>query len=354
MKATRTHSPNPIWRTAGLALFLLIFKTTLLPAQTLGVAAKSTIFSEILAAKSNKIILKTDLALLQAGKKKSTTWQDATLTFGKNIEWKVELKPRGKFRRRICEMPPIKIKFSKKALAAAGLDSLRTIKLVTHCADNTGGDALLIREYLAYKMYERVSPIAFRARLVQVTYQDVNDKKLKINRLGILLEDDTELARRTGGSLVEAWNLPTDSLQSNQAAVATMFNYFIGNTDWSIESFRNIKFVRPTGGGKISMVAYDFDFSGFVNAPYASPSTESRLKNVRERFWMGQNLPEDAIREACKTFRKEKKELLQICREAEGLPDEWKQEMVEYVLSFYSLMDEMGDLPKNRPAEPER
>ena len=50
-----------------------------------------------------------------------------TLTDADGKTYQVEIKPRGKYRRKVCEEPPLKVKFSKKALRAEGLDTLNEV-----------------------------------------------------------------------------------------------------------------------------------------------------------------------------------------------------------------------------------
>ena len=141
-------------------------------------------------------------SLVEVRKTKKYRSADVSFTDGVgNIHnYKIKVKPRGKFRRRVCDFPPLKIKFSKDQLEAAGLSKHNDLKLVTHCMeDELYNENLLLREYLAYKLYNELSPNSFRTQLVRITYQDKNDKNNKQVQYGFLIEDVDELADRMGG-----------------------------------------------------------------------------------------------------------------------------------------------------------
>jgi hypothetical protein len=342
------NAPNYILQNIFLPFFLLFLKNEMVCGQSEAATKPLSIFEEMMVAKSNKITLETDIDALIANKMKAD-YQPAHLVLGKKIDQNIEIRPRGKFRRKVCDFPPIKIKFSKKQLRQIGLDTLNQMKLVTHCADSEDADRLLAREFLAYKLYEIITPISFKTRLVTVNYVDSKNKKRRFSRLGILLEDDNELAERLGGTVEEdIYNLPADSLNANQAAINALFEYMIGNTDWSIEGVRNIKFLRPNSSGKLVPVPYDFDFSGLVNASYASPNSDFPLKSVRDRHFMGKNLPEETVKRAAKSFHKNESNFYQVIQSADYLTEIDKEDLHLFLRSFFHQMTEMNDVPVNK------
>ena len=87
---------------------------------------------------------------------------------GKNISLPVEISVRGKNRRDVCTFPPLKLSVAEtKELGISKGGS----KLVTHCTEGNG-ETLLMREYLAYRLYAGLTDASFRTRLIKVTYQD--------------------------------------------------------------------------------------------------------------------------------------------------------------------------------------
>ncbi len=145
---------------------------------------------------------------------------------------------------------------------------------------------------------------------------------------------------------VEQYGLPTDSLLINQACLVSMFEYMIGNTDWDLSMIRNVKTIRAPDSGKIILIPYDFDFSGLVSAPYASPSSETGLRSVRERFLFSNGLPPEALKRATQRLRGLRKEMLAICR-SKYLSKEASDQMVMYLDSFFTKAESVQD---NMPA----
>ena len=76
-----------------------------------------------------------------------------------------------------CDFVPIKLAFAPTSLAGTIFEGQTTLKLGTHCQNNSDFDQLVIREYLTYKLANLVTPFSFRARLARGTYVDAKSKK---------------------------------------------------------------------------------------------------------------------------------------------------------------------------------
>ncbi len=276
--------------------------------------------------------------------KKSDTYFPAMLTTADGTSYKMEVKPRGKYRRKIAEIPPLKLKFKKKFLLAAGLDTLNEIKMVLPTIDNAQGDELLIKEYLAYRMFERLTSASVHARLIKLTIRDTHVEKSKRVMMAMLIEDEEELVARLHGKLVEQYGLPADSLLMDQAGLVAMFEYMVGNTDWDISMMRNVRLVQSAESGKVAVVPYDFDFSGFVSAPYASPSSESGLRTVRDRFLMANGISQESLKRAVQVLRASRKDFFELCR-SKYLNKTTSADMIAYLETFYNAVALKDDVP---------
>lgn len=302
-----------------------------------------SVFEYITKVDAIKITLEADMTTIIENKK-TNTYFPGTLIMPDGKVFKVELKPRGKYRRKVADIPPLKIKFSKKALRADGLDSLNEIKLVLPCHDDAANDELVIKEYLAYRMFEHISPNnSIRARLIRLTIRDSHVEKSKKTMYAILVEDEEETEARIKGKLVEEYGIMADSLHSNQAAMVSVFEYMIGNTDWDISMIRNVRMIRTED--KITVLPYDFDFSGLVSAPYASPSSESGLKTVRDRFMMAPGIKPEALKRAAASIKSMRKDLYDICY-SKYLPRDTSAQMVAYLETFFERINDQGELPQ--------
>lgn len=287
--------------------------------------------------------LEMDLTTLLANRN-SEEYYPALLTLATGKSYQVKVRPKGKYRRKVAEIPPLKVKFPKKTLQEEGLDTLNEFKLVLPCYDNFLGDELVVKEYLIYRMYEHLTPASVRARLVKLALRDTHVEKSRKTLYAILLEDSEETVARLNGVETEQYGLPVDSMMVNQAALVAMFEYMIGNTDWDVSMMRNVRLIRSNETAKVLLVPYDFDFSGLVSAPYASPSSESGLLTVRDRFLMANGIPLEALRRATRALRLAKDEFYAICQ-SKYLSREASAQMVEYLDTFYRQIDSKDEVP---------
>jgi len=326
--------------TTTLALFLLV-APSLQAANDQG-GTPTTIFETLMREDALDITIETDLGELINNRRRDD-YQPATMTYktqaGVTVRHNIEVVPRGKFRRRICDFPPVKIKFSKKELTAAGLKNHNNLKLSTHCMeDKESGNYNVFKEYLAYKLYNALTTNSFRVQLVRVTYVDAAGQMSKVKRYGFLIEDDEELAERLGGSLCECLNTGSDMMAAHDETMMSVYNYMIGNEDWSLSMVRNIKMIQQAGGARVLPVAYDFDFSGLVNASYALPSSDYGQRHIKDRDYLGFGTDAASLQIVLQQIREKKSMLYRIISDFKLLPAEQRLEMRDYLESFYQII----------------
>lgn len=323
-------------------LTIIAFSFTLVPASAQ--RKMTTVMEAIGQNEGERVTIEMDLTTIMAQRNNDTYFPAAVMT-DNGLSFKAEVRPRGKYRRKNSVYPPLKLKFKKKELIAAGMDTLNEIKLVLPAFDNALGDELVIREYLAYKMFEKLSPVHVKARLIRLTIKDTHVEKSKKNMFAILVEDAEETAARYNGVEVEEYGISPDSLAANQAALLVMFEYMIGNTDWDISMMRNVRLLRTQAGGKILALPYDFDFSGLVSAPYASPSSDTGLKTVRDRFLMANGIKPDALKRAVMNLRKNRQAIYDICRNR-FVSRETSDDMMLFLDTFFNQIGENDEVPQ--------
>ena len=134
-----------------------------------------------------------------------------------------------------------------------------------------------------------LTDVSFRVRLLRVTYVDTDRNDRERVSLAFLIEHRDRLAKRIGASAIETNMVTYPDLNASYTNLASVFHYFIGNTDYSpvttvpSENCCHNHALFANEDGTIYSVPYDFDMSGFVNAPYAAPNPRFRLRNVLER-----------------------------------------------------------------------
>lgn len=208
----------------------------------------------------------------------------------------IDVSARGKSRRQRenCRFPPIRIAFREKPGEQSLFHRQGRIKLVTHCRDRDASEQTVLREYAAYRLYNLVTPESLRVRMVRVRY--IDDGKLVAHRLGFLIEDADDAARRLGAKEVDTGDIAVRQLDQQAAARFALFQYMIGNTDWSLvlgpegaDCCHNTKLLGSTkdASANLTPVPYDFDNAGLVDAPYAAPNERLRTYSVTTRVYRG-------------------------------------------------------------------
>ncbi len=326
-------------------LYILLFLLIISGLSTANGQPEPGIFERLSYKELLKVELTLDLDSLQALKMTELSLP-ATFAYkdknGKQERYVVRIDVRGKFRRRFCQMPPLLITFPKKELQSAGMNRHNDLKLVPHCMDNEQGDACILREYLAYKLYQILTPHSFRVQLLQVKYRNSRDNT-SLTRYALLLEDEDDLKERLGGKFCNAcYGLDSEQFQPEHARLHDLFQYMIGNTDWSVPMHRNLKILTFQLDSNYLIVPYDFDFSGLVQAPYAIPDQTLGIHTVRERIYLGFPYPPEDLEPTIKLFEERKPALLRVVRNFKLLDVEERQNMIQYIESFYKCCINAG------------
>ena len=206
---------------------------------------------------------------------------------GKSQNWEIKLSTRGKFRRMKCQAtPPLRINFKKGDLAAAGLAKFDDLKLVNYCIDDPiEGRELLLKEYLAYKLYNELTEYSYRVQLVDISYVDSKTRAIK-RQLGFLIEDTAQMRARVGAKKSEfERSIDQENFNAEQRKTAALFQYLIGNQDWGLTYSKNVKYIIKNE--EIIPVPYDFDFAVMVEAPYAMALNPGGKPRYNDREYLG-------------------------------------------------------------------
>jgi hypothetical protein len=279
--------------------------------------------------------LTSDFSLLN----KQRTPNNATsfpgvLTVGA-VDVPVRIGSRGHLRLKAstCEFVPIRIEFPKEHLAETLFEGQTTLKLGTHCRNESTFDEYVIREQLAYKLASLVTPLSFRARLARATYVDGRSKKTLSTHRALFLEHENDVARRLGGRIVRVPHMLFNDFDRDALTTTMMLEYMLGNTDYSIWSLHNIVIVQDKKR-RFFPIAYDFDLSGMVNAPYAAPDPRLPLSSVTDRLYRGPCRTVDEFDAAAEPFRAHQQDMIAAV-ESSDLNGAHKREVKEFLDSFF-------------------
>jgi len=285
-------------------------------------------------------------------KKPKDEYLDAVLTYHisktDSINKNIRLKSRGQFRNGYCAFPPIALNFKKTEFKLDDLNKLEKMKLVTHC--QSGNEDYVFKEYLIYKLYNVLTDSSFRVRLVKINYINTFKQSKPIRSYAFFIEPLDLLAERINSVPVDVTTLSQKNIVPEMMDRTAIFNYMIGNTDWSVPGQHNCKVLSElkTDGTNLGMIVpYDFDYSGLVNASYAVPAEGLGIESVRERIYIGTCRSEEVYLNAVKEFTAKKESFYAVIREFPYLDDRSKKDMTRYLDEFYSLFDKRNTIVYN-------
>ncbi|MEO6526881.1 MAG: hypothetical protein ABIP93_09680 [Gemmatimonadaceae bacterium] len=235
------------------------------------------------------LTLTTNIKQIRRDKNETPPWRWASLTYqdsaSKPAQVPLRIRTRGFWRLKNCTFPPIKLNFVGKETKNSLFDDLEEPKLVNYCRDTDTFEQYILQEIQLYRIYQLLTPVSHRVRLAKVSYVDSASGKREAERYAIFVEDPEQLANRHSATLMKVKGAGLGDLDNPQLTLAYMFQYFIGNLDFSFSGLHNTELL---GGidGRILPVAYDFDFSGAVNTSYATPPEAYGVKSVRQRKFL--------------------------------------------------------------------
>ena len=254
-----------------------------------------------------------------------------------DLEKELRLKARGEFRRNHCSLAPFWLDFRKTDLNNEEHGEIERIKIVTHCRGTRAYEDYVLREYLCYKIYNIISPVSFRARLVRMTYVDTGRKNKVTEGWAFMIEPEEMLARRMDAVVVKRDDLTTSLLRPWEIDILALFQYMIGNVDYSVFGRQNLKILGLPGFGTAgySPVPYDFDYTGLVDAYYAEPSEYTGINSVRDRYYLGPCRKEGAYQAAIEHINELREEIYQLVRDFEYLDQNHKKHIIDYLEQYF-------------------
>ena len=221
----------------------------------------------------------------------TVSWVDAQ---GQNQSRDITVERRGISRQRVCEFPPIRIRFGKRVKDDGLFEGQKSLKMVTHCDDNERYQQYYILEMLAYRVYNLITDYSFRVRPLEVTYRDVDSDRTPEPVFAFLIEDDKDVARRKGLEKLDIANTAPDRLDSLEASRLALFQMMIGNLDWSPitgpdeKCCHNTKLIgQDPRADPVIAIPYDFDSTGLVDPPYAVPPESLPVRSLKQRLFRG-------------------------------------------------------------------
>ena len=291
-----------------------------------------------------EVTLTANIGRLRDDKTAEPPWRPVTMSYkgtdGSALTVPLRARTRGFWRLRTCEFPPLRLNFSSTAAKGSIFQHLDKPKLVSYCRNGDDYEQYLLQEYQLYRIYHLLTPLSHKTRLLKLTYADSGSGKVRARRYGFVLEEPSALAARVGGKVMDQKGALPGDLDPYQDALVGVFQYMIGNTDFSISALHNMELLFREDGS-VFPIAYDFDFAGAVNARYAVPDAKLSITNVRTRLFRGYCSNADSYAKVFALFNEKKPEIYALYRDDVGklLDQGTVKETLRYFDDFYETIN---------------
>ena len=275
-----------------------------------------------------------------------------TETDGTTVKFDLQIRTRGHFRHKNCDYPPLSLNLKKSQTDGTLFDKQDKLKLVIHCDYSERYEQVVLREYLAYRILNAITNMSFRVRLLRVTYVNTEKRGDGQVRYAFLIEHKNRLAERYDLKDLELERTTVAAIQADRLNLTSVFEFLIGNTDFS-------PIAGPPGNecchnyvlfgndiDPLTAVPYDFDQSGFVDAPYAVPNENFRIRNVRQRLYRGRCVNNEHVAASLRRFRDRRNSIYALVAEQVGLQSRVRKNLVRYIDDFYDLIDDPKDVER--------
>ena len=267
---------------------------------------------------------------------------------GRAITVRTEVRLRGKSRATSgdCRFPLFDLRFSPEESTETVFANLSLLRMTNHCRASTAAEQHVLLEFLAYRSFVVLTDLSYRVRLAHVRYTDPDGNGDPITRYAFFTEPEGEMAARNGWETLSLSRVSRSELELNQLSLVEVFQYMVGNTDWSAMAApsdehccHNTQLIGGAGFPVIP-VPYDFDSAGLVDPPYADPNPALGIRSVRTRVYRGICKHPEYMDRTLKTFRAKKPALYALYREQAGLDEGQRNKAIHYLDAFYETIDD--------------
>jgi len=247
---------------------------------------------------------------------------------------RTRIEPRGGYRldRSNCRFPPLSLKFPDNNHETV-FEDVTKLKLVVHCRKAKRFEQYVVKEYLCYRMFNLFTDSSFKVRPAHIKYVNAPTGDTLYTRFGFFIERTRHLRDRLECRKARTKHINIKWLDDYQAHRLSLFQYMIGNSDWSVYSGHNTK--RMKSKDKYYAVPYDFDWSGFVNTSYAIPHPKYDIEDVTDRVYVGKAFNKPVFRKVAEEFKLKKHEVLHLVDKCPFLDKKNKRRALRYLEVFF-------------------
>jgi hypothetical protein len=205
----------------------------------------------------------------------------------------------------------------------------------------------IAQEYQIYRAYNALTDRSFRVRWANIEYVDTERRRRSFSEPAFLIEEDWEVAERLGMETLEVESLTASELDPRATALVSLFQFMIGNTDWSGTSARpgddcchNGKVLgAPNSSVGRVLLPYDFDYAGLISTEYAQPNEGLSISSVRERLYRGYCATNAELAWAV-TRMNEQRDRVQEAFDADPATTGFRRRALRYLNESYEIIND--------------
>ncbi|MBP6513778.1 MAG: hypothetical protein KA224_01265 [Steroidobacteraceae bacterium] len=273
---------------------------------------------------------------------------------GREASLSIKVRARGNTRLDLCDFPPLRLEFDPAQTAGTPFAGEKHLKLVTHCRPGNRYADYVRLEQRIYRAYGLITPASFKTRALAVTYVDSVERMVPVAAPAFLMEDGDDMAGRIGMREARMSVLNPADVDPVQTGLMELFQFMIGNTDWSAyapkdgskECCHNGHVLRPVrDGGKFVVVPFDFDYAGLIDAEYAAVSRAAGVRRVRQRIYRGLCAHNDQVPASIRRFQ-EVRPQLEALFEGGGIGKVASHRALVYVQEFYGIIGDATEVQR--------
>lgn len=285
-----------------------------------------------------EIIIKADIKKLVKSKSDDEFLEGQMTIYNKT--YPIRLRPRSNYIKESCSFPPISLNFSKTGFEDKSLKQLEKLKQVNACELQKTYEQYILREYLIYKAFNLISDKSLKARLLKIDYVDLKGKVESVTRWGFVLEDQYQMAGRLDGVMVKAEGMDEENMNHQQMVMLDIFQFMMGNTDWQVSKLHNIYLLKllDESDSEPYPIPFDFDYTGMVNAAYATPSPILGIESLRQRVFLGKCYSREELQNAINMFIQKKQSLYDLYKTFQQFDQVSMSESIAFLDSFYEII----------------
>jgi hypothetical protein len=256
------------------------------------------------------------------------------------VRHEIRVKARGEIRKKVCFAPMFWVNIRHAGIEAEDLADVVKIKMVIRCKASSMHKYYILREYLAYQIWNLLSPYSFNTRLVRLKIIDTGRKDKVSEDWAFFIEPEAMMAGRNDCMPIKNDRLSLRTVDKEWMDKVAFFSYMVGQSDYSVTGRHNLKILTSKEYGTTGFipVPYDFDYCGLVDAEYAIPGETLEsigLTSVRERYYLGACRSDQIYKETIDWLASYRDQIKDLIFSFEYMEEAEKQDLWDYIESYY-------------------